>query len=106
MIKNHDLVLLNLEVAKNENNINLRVQEVVSLRQFLNDSNKKIKILANENIDIKKLKNHLNKYKNDNGSEVRLLVELNRKLVNISIPGRYDFFNLINNKTEDIKFLN
>ena len=106
MIKNHDLVLLNLEVAKNENNINLRVQEVVSLRQFLNDSNKKIKILANENIDIKKLKNHLNKYKNDNGSEVRLFVELNRKLVNISIPGRYDFFNLINNKTEDIKFLN
>ena len=106
LIKNHDLVLLNLEVAKNENNINLRVQEVVSLRQFLNDSNKKIKILANENIDIKKLKNHLNKYKNDNGSEVRLLVELNRKLVNISIPGRYDFFNLINNKTEDIKFLN
>ena len=106
LIKNHDLVLLNLEVAKNENNINLRVQEVVSLRQFLNDSNKKIKILANENIDIKKLKNHLNKYKNDNGSEVRLLVELNRKLVNISIPGRYDFFNLINNKTEDIMFLN
>ena len=106
LIKNHDLVLLNLEVAKNENNINLRVQEVVSLRQFLNDSNKKIKILANENIDIKKLKNHLNKYKNDNGSEVRLLVELNRKLVNIFIPGRYDFFNLINNKTEDIKFLN
>ena len=106
LIKNHDLVLLNLEVAKNENNINLRVQEAVSLRQFLNDSNKKIKILANENIDIKKLKNHLNKYKNDNGSEVRLLVELNRKLVNISIPGRYDFFNLINNKTEDIKFLN
>ena len=106
LIKNHDLVLLNLEVAKNENNINLRVQEVVSLRQFLNDSNKKIKILANENIDIKKLKNHLNKYKNDNGSKVRLLVELNRKLVNISIPGRYDFFNLINNKTEDIKFLN
>ena len=106
MIKNHDLVLLNLEVAKNENNINLRVQEVVSLRQFLNDSNKKIKILANEKIDIKKLKNHLNKYKNDNGSEVRLFVELNRKLVNISIPGRYDFFNLINNKTEDIKFLN
>ena len=86
LIKNHDLVLLNLEVAKNENNINLRVQEVVSLRQFLNDSNKKIKIIANESVDIKKLKNHLNKYKNDNGSEVRLLVELNRKLVNISIP--------------------
>ena len=106
LIKNHDLVLLNLEVVKNENNINLRVQEVVSLRQFLNDSNKKIKILANENIDIKKLKNYLNKYKNDNGTEVSLLVELNRKLVNISIPGRYDFFNLINNKTEDIKFLN
>ena len=106
LIKNHDLVLLNLEVAKNENNINLRVQEVVSLRQFLNDSNKKIKIIANESVDIKKLKNHLNKYKNDNGSEVRLLVELNRKLVNISIPGRYDFFNLINNKTEDIMFLN
>ena len=106
LIKNHDLVLLNLEVAKNENNINLRVQEVVSLRQFLNDSNKKIKIIANESVDIKKLKNHLNKYKNDNGSEVRLLVELNRKLVNIFIPGRYDFFNLINNKTEDIKFLN
>ena len=106
MIKNHDLVLLNLEVAKNENNINLRVQEVVSLRQFLNDSNKKIKIIANESVDIKKLKNHLNKYKNDNGSEVSLLVELNRKLVNISIPGSYDFFNLINNKTVDIRFLN
>ena len=106
LIKNHDLVLLNLEVLKKENNINLRVQEIITLRQFLNESNKKIKILANENIDIKKLKNHLNKYRNDTGSEIKLFVELNRKVVNISLPGRYDFFNLINNKTENIKFLN
>ena len=89
-----------------QNNINLRVQEIITLRQFLNESNKKIKILANENIDIKKLRNHLNKYRNDTGSEIKLFVELNRKVVNISIPGRYDFFNLINNKTENIKFLN
>ena len=106
LIKNHDLVLLNLEVHKIENNINLRVQEIISLKQFINESNRKIKILANENVDIKKLKDHLNKYRNDSGSEIKLLVELNRKLINISIPGRYDFFNLINNKTEDIKFLN
>jgi DNA polymerase-3 subunit alpha len=106
LIKNHDLVLLNLEAHKIENNINLRVQEIISLKQFINESNKKIKILANESVDIKKLKDHLNKYRNDSGSEIKLLVELNRKLINISIPGRYDFFNLINNKTEDIKFLN
>ena len=106
LIKNHDLVLLNLEVHKIENNINLRVQEIISLKQFINESNRKIKILANESVDIKKLKDHLNKYRNDSGSEIKLLVELNRKLINISIPGRYDFFNLINNKTEDIKFLN
>ena len=106
LIKNNDLVLLNLEVLKKENNISLRVQEVISLRQFLNETNKKIKILANDDVDIKKLKNHLNKYRNDSGSEVKLLIELNAKLVDISIPGRYDFFNLINNKTEDIKFLN
>ena len=106
LIKNHDLVLLNLEAHKIENNINLRVQEIISLKQFINESNRKIKILANESVDIKKLKDHLNKYRNDSGSEIKLLVELNRKLINISIPGRYDFFNLINNKTEDIKFLN
>ena len=50
--------------------------------------------------------NKLNKYKNNLGSEINLLVDINQKLVNISIPGRYDYFNIINNKMEDIKFLN
>ena len=35
-----------------------------------------------------------------------LLIDINQKLVNISIPGKYDFFKIINNKLEDIKFLN
>ena len=106
LIKNHDLLLLTLEVIKNDNNISLRVQEVLSLRQFINESNKKIKVLADEKININDLKEHLNKYKNDSGSEFNLLIDINQKLVNISIPGKYDFFKIINNKLEDIKFLN
>ena len=106
LIKNHDLLLLTLEVIKNDNNISLRVQEVLSLRKFINESNKKIKVLADEKININDLKEHLNKYKNDSGSEFNLLIDINQKLVNISIPGKYDFFKIINNKLEDIKFLN
>ena len=106
LIKNHDLLLLILEVIKNDNNISLRVQEVLSLRKFINESNKKIKVLADEKININDLKEHLNKYKNDSGSEFNLLIDINQKLVNISIPGKYDFFKIINNKLEDIKFLN
>ena len=93
-------------MIKKDNNINLRVQEILTLRQFIKESNKKIKILTNEKINIAKLKNHLNKYKSNLGSEINLLVDINQKLVNISIPGRYDYFNIINNKMEDIKFLN
>ena len=106
LIKNHDLLLLTLEVIKNDNNISLRVQEVLSLRKFMNESNKTIKVLADEKININDLKEHLNKYKNDSGSEFNLLIDINQKLVNISIPGKYDFFKIINNKLEDIKFLN
>ena len=106
LIKNHDLLFLTLEVIKNDNNISLRVQEVLSLRKFINESNKKIKVLADEKININDLKEHLNKYKNDSGSEFNLLIDINQKLVNISIPGKYDFFKIINNKLEDIKFLN
>ena len=106
LIKNHDLLLLILEVIKKDNNISLRVQEVLSLRKFINESNKKIKVLADEKININDLKEHLNKYKNDSGSEFNLLIDINQKLVNISIPGKYDFFKIINNKLEDIKFLN
>ena len=106
LIKKHDLLLLTLEVIKNDNNISLRVQEVLSLRKFINESNKKIKVLADEKININDLKEHLNKYKNDSGSEFNLLIDINQKLVNISIPGKYDFFKIINNKLEDIKFLN
>ena len=106
LIKNHDLLLLILEVIKNDNNISLRAQEVLSLRKFINESNKKIKVLADKKTNINDLKEYLNKYKNDSGSEFNLLIDINQKLVNISIPGKYDFFKIINNKLEDIKFLN
>ena len=106
LIQNHELLLLTLEAYKKDNNVSLRVQEIQTLRQFINESNKKIKILANENININKLKDYLNKYKDNYGPEINLLVDINKKLVNISIPGNFDFFNIINNKTEDIKFLN
>ena len=106
LIQNHELLLLTLEAVKKDNNISLRVQEILTLRKFINESNKKIKIVTNEEINITKLKEYLNKYKDNYGSEICLLVDIDNKLVNISIPGKFDFFNIINNKTEDIKFLN
>ena len=106
LIQNHELLLLTLEAVKKDNNISLRVQEILTLRKFINESNKKIKIVTNEEINITKLKEYLNKYKDSYGSEICLLVDIDNKLVNISIPGKFDFFNIINNKTEDIKFLN
>ena len=56
---------------------------------------KKIKIVINEEINITKLKDYLNKYKDSYGSEVCLSVDIDNKLVNISIPGKFDFFNII-----------
>ena len=106
LIQNHELLLLTLEAVKKDNNISFRVQEILTLRKFINESNKKIKIVTNEEINITKLKEYLNKYKDNYGSEICLLVDIDNKLVNISIPGKFDFFNIINNKTEDIKFLN
>ena len=106
LIQNHELLLLTLEAVKKDNNTSLRVQEIITLRKFINESNKKIKIVINEEINITKLKDYLNKYKDSYGSEVSLSVDIDNKLVNISIPGKFDFFNIINNKTDDIKFLN
>ena len=106
LIQNHELLLLTLEAVKKDNNTSLRVQEIITLRKFINESNKKIKIVINEEINITKLKDYLNKYKDSYGSEVCLSVDIDNKLVNISIPGKFDFFNIINNKTDDIKFLN
>ena len=106
LIQNHELLLLTLEAVKKDNNISFRVQEILTLRKFINESNKKIKIVTNEEINITKLKDYLNKYKDSYGSEVCLSVDIDNKLVNISIPGKFDFFNIINNKTDDIKFLN
>ena len=106
LIKNHELLLMTLEIYKRENNINLRVQDITTLRQFINDSNKKVKILTDEKIDISKLKKDLDRYKTETGSEIKLIVNVKEKIATISIPGKYDFFNIINNKSEDIKFLN
>jgi len=106
LIKNQDLLLLTLEIIKNENNINSRVREIITLRQFINESNKKIKIIADKTTNILKLKDHLNKYKTDIGSEVKLSMFVDDKLVVISIPGKYDFFNIINNQLDDMRILN
>ena len=106
LIKNQDLLLLTLEITKNENNINSRVREMITLKQFLNESNKKIKIITDKTTNILKLKDHLNKYKTDIGSEVKLSVFVDDKLVVISIPGKYDFFNIINNQLDDMRILN
>ena len=42
LIQNHELLLLTLEAVKKDNNISLRVQEILTLRKFINESNKKI----------------------------------------------------------------
>ena len=106
LIKKQDLLLLTLEIMKNDNNINSRIREMITLRQFINESNKKVKIITNKKTNILKLKDHLNKYKTDTGSEVKLSVFVDKKLVNISVPGKYDFFNIVNNQLEDMKILN
>ena len=56
--------------------------------------------------DISKLKKDLDRFKTETGSEIKLIVNVKEKIATISIPGKYDFFNIINNKSEDIKFLN
>ena len=95
-----------MEVSKEENNISLRVQDVISLKKFINESSNKINILIDEKIDLKNLKNNLDKYKSEEGSKVNLLINRKNKLINISIKGKYDYFNIINNKMKEIKLLN
>ena len=95
-----------MEVSKEENNISLRVQDVISLKKFINESSNKINILIDEIIDLKNLKNNLDKYKSEEGSKVNLLINRKNKLINISIKGKYDYFNIINNKMKEIKLLN
>ena len=49
---------------------------------------------------------HIKAINKSKKASLHSFVDINKKLVNISIPGNFDFFNIINNKTEDIKFLN
>ena len=76
------------------------------MKKFINESSNKINILIDEKIDLKNLKNNLDKYKSEEGSKVNLLINRKNKLINISIKGKYDYFNIINNKMKEIKLLN
>ena len=106
IIKNNDLLLINLEAVKIDTNLNLRVQEIQTLKQFINNSNKRIQIRTKDDLDFNKLKNYLSKYKDVNGSEIFLNYEVNEQMVKIALPGKYDFFNIINNKLDGIQFIN
>jgi len=106
IIENNDLLLINLEAVKIDTNLNLRVQEIQTLKQFINNSNKRIQIRTKDDLDFNKLKNYLSKYKDVNGSEIFLNYEVKEQMVKIALPGKYDFFNIINNKLDGIQFIN
>ena len=53
-----------------------------------------------------KVKKYLSKYTKNDGSEVILRMKLHKQLVDIKLPGKFDYFGLLNNRINGINFLN
>ena len=106
LIDQHELLILDIEAIKNTGNLNLRIQGLSLLKYFLTKIYKRLKLFVDDQMDMNFIKKYLcNHIKND-GSEVILQVKLVNKYVDIKLPGRFDYFGLLNNKINGIKFLN
>ncbi len=106
LIENHDPLILDLESTKNEGNINFRVQGLMTLQKFLNSMNTDLKLSLDKNVDIEKVKKSLNLCKKNDGIDIILQLNINKNIVDLKIPGKFDYFKILNNKIEGTLILN
>ena len=106
LIDQHELLILDIEAIKSTGNLNLRIQGLSLLRHFLSKIYKKINLFVDDKVDISFVKKYLSKYTKNDGSEVTLRMKLHKQLVDIKLPGKFDYFALLNNKINGINFLN
>ena len=78
----------------------------MTLQKFLNSMNKNLKLLLDKNADIKKIKKNLNFCKTSNGIDIILQLNINQNVVDLKIPGKFDYFKILNNKIDGTHILN
>ena len=105
-IDNHEPLILDLEVIKKDNNLSFRIVGLVTLKSFLQSVNQNITLFIDNTVNINSLKKNLYKYQDNDGSNITLCIEKNKKIINLDIPGKFDYFSLLNNKIEGTRIVN
>ncbi|PPR48073.1 MAG: hypothetical protein CFH23_00425, partial [Alphaproteobacteria bacterium MarineAlpha6_Bin1] len=56
--------------------------------------------------NINSLKKNLYKYQDNDGSSITLCIKKNKKIINLAISGKFDYFSLLNNEIEGTRIVN
>ena len=105
-IDNHEPLILDLEVIKKDNNLSFRIVGLVTLKSFLQSVNQNITLFIDNTVNINSLKKNLYKYQDNDGSSITLCIKKNKKIINLAISGKFDYFSLLNNEIEGTRIVN
>ena len=105
-IDNHEPLILDLEAIKKEGNLSLRTVGLLPLKSFLKRINKDITLFIDDTVNVNSLKKSLYRYQNKEGSKLFLQIKINKKVINLNIPGKFDYLSLLNNETKGVRILN
>jgi len=106
LLEQTEALILDLEVEKKDDNLNFRVTGLMTLKDFIKGLNKTIKLSVDEENNLEDLKKHLMKFKDKDGSNLELEVKVKNKILNFNIPGKFNYFELQNNKLKGITLVN
>ena len=105
-IDNHEPLILDLEAIKKEGNLSLRTVGLLPLKSFLKRINKDITLFIDDTVNVNSLKKSLYRYQNKEGSKLFLQIKINKKVINLNIPGKFDYLSLLNNEIKGVRILN
>ena len=105
-IDNHEPLILDLEAIKKEGNLSLRTVGLLPLKSFLKRINKDITLYIDDTVNVNSLKKSLYRYQNKEGSKLFLQIKINKKVINLNIPGKFDYLSLLNNEIKGVSILN
>ena len=55
---------------------------------------------------VNSLKKNLYKYQDNDGSSITLCIKKYKKIINLAISGKFDYFSLLNNEIEGTRIVN
>ena len=95
-----------MEAIKKEGNLSLRTVGLLPLKSFLKRINKDITLFIDDTVNFNSLKKSLYRYQNKEGSKLFLQIKINKKIINLNIPGKFDYLSLLNNEIKGVRILN